>query len=276
MLDRVKNVPPMRFFSAAQAATASALCDLLTAQDREPRIPVVNYIDEKLHTGSRDGYQYFDMPDDADAWQMSLQGLDEQAAARGQDPSFAAAPDDMRHQTVSDFAEAKLHGGTGERANVTHAFSVAMRYVLQAFHSHPWAWNEIGWGGPAYPRGDSRFDRAALPNQHKRGLQSLDRMRRYPESEPVDLVVVGAGRAEPRPWGQRPLSDIVPAFGLRDLRYQLFGIARRWELEARSRRRRRWRSSMFSAVIRLGWPSATSGCAKTLNGSGSVWSETLV
>ena len=28
-----------------------------------------------------------------------------------------------------------------------------MRGVLQAFYSHPWAWNEIGFGGPAYPRG---------------------------------------------------------------------------------------------------------------------------
>jgi hypothetical protein len=32
-----------------------------------------------------------------------------------------------------------------------------MRYVVQAFYSHPWAWNEIGFGGPAYPRGYSRF-----------------------------------------------------------------------------------------------------------------------
>jgi hypothetical protein len=157
VLDRVQNIPPIRFFSAAQAATAGALCDLLTAQDREPRIPVLNYVDEKLHTGSRDGYQYFDMPDDSDAWRMILQGLDEQAAARGQTPSFAEASDELRHQIVSDFAEGKLYGGVWERLNVAHAFSVAMRYVLQAFYSHPWAWNEIGWGGPAYPRGYSRF-----------------------------------------------------------------------------------------------------------------------
>jgi Gluconate 2-dehydrogenase subunit 3 len=157
VLDRVQNIPPIRFFSAAQAATAGALCDLLTAQDREPRIPVLNYVDEKLHTGSRDGYQYFDMPDDSDAWRMILQGLDEQAAARGQAPSFAEASDELRHQIVSDFAEGKLYCGVWERLNVAHAFSVAMRYVLQAFYSHPWAWNEIGWGGPAYPRGYSRF-----------------------------------------------------------------------------------------------------------------------
>jgi hypothetical protein len=28
-----------------------------------------------------------------------------------------------------------------------------MRYACSAFYAHPWAWNEIGFGGPAYPRG---------------------------------------------------------------------------------------------------------------------------
>ncbi len=32
-----------------------------------------------------------------------------------------------------------------------------MRSVLSAFYSHPWAWNEIGFGGPAYPRGYARL-----------------------------------------------------------------------------------------------------------------------
>ena len=33
-----------------------------------------------------------------------------------------------------------------------------MRSVLSAFYSHPWAWNEIGFGGPAYPRGYARLE----------------------------------------------------------------------------------------------------------------------
>jgi hypothetical protein len=34
---------------------------------------------------------------------------------------------------------------------------VVMRAVLAEFYSHPWAWNEIGFGGPAYPRGYARL-----------------------------------------------------------------------------------------------------------------------
>ncbi|MFL5861498.1 MAG: GMC family oxidoreductase [Solirubrobacteraceae bacterium] len=36
-------------------------------------------------------------------------------------------------------------------------------------------------------------DSAWLLHPHRRGLQNLDRMRRYPISEPVDLLIVGAG-----------------------------------------------------------------------------------
>ena len=91
VIQRVENVPPVRFFSAREAATARALCDVLMAQDRDPRIPVVNYVDEKLHEGQLDGYQYFDMPDDRDVWRIVLRGLDEQAAARADAEAFAAA-----------------------------------------------------------------------------------------------------------------------------------------------------------------------------------------
>jgi hypothetical protein len=36
---------------------------------------------------------------------------------------------------------------------VKRAYAIVMRDLLEAFYSHPWAWNEIGFGGPAYPRG---------------------------------------------------------------------------------------------------------------------------
>ena len=35
----------------------------------------------------------------------------------------------------------------------SQVWSLWTRYTSTAFYSHPWAWNEIGFGGPAYPRG---------------------------------------------------------------------------------------------------------------------------
>ena len=37
-----------------------------------------------------------------------------------------------------------------------------MRYVAQAFYSQPASWNEIGFGGPAYPRGYGAFGSPGL------------------------------------------------------------------------------------------------------------------
>jgi hypothetical protein len=144
--------PPVRFFSEAEAATIGAFCDTVTAQESEPRVPVLELVDEKLHEGRLDGFQYDDMPDDRDVWRMVARGLDEAARDAGCD-SFAAAPPERRHSLCEAFADGKLRGGAWDELNVSRAWSVVMRGVLQSFYQHPWAWNEIGFGGPAYPRG---------------------------------------------------------------------------------------------------------------------------
>jgi hypothetical protein len=156
VLDRVERVPPIRFFDDAEAATLEAFCDVATAQDDEPRIRVLAYIDEKLAAGRRDGWQYFDLPDDDEVWRRVARGLDDEAR-RHSFASYAAAPVEVQVGIVSRFAQADLHGGVWDTLNVAQAFKVVMRYVVQAFYAHPWAWNEIGFGGPAYPRGYGAF-----------------------------------------------------------------------------------------------------------------------
>jgi gluconate 2-dehydrogenase subunit 3-like protein len=156
VFDRLERVPPIRFFSPEQAMTLKAFCDVVTAQDAEPRIPVLSYIDEKLQQGKRDGWQYFDLPDDDEVWRRVARGLDDEVQ-RGSSGAFAAAELDVQVEIVSRFAKADLHGGVWDTLNVAQVFKVVMRYVAQAFYSHPWAWNEIGFGGPAYPRGYGAF-----------------------------------------------------------------------------------------------------------------------
>ncbi|MBV8597276.1 MAG: gluconate 2-dehydrogenase subunit 3 family protein [Actinobacteria bacterium] len=156
VLDRVHEVPPIRFFAAHEVPTLEAFCDTALAQDCEPRIPVLSYVDEKLYSGNGDGYQYYDMPDDGETWRLVAGGRDEEAQRRGAG-AFAEADEDLRVAIVHDFSHGDLHGGVWDDLNVSRAWSIVMRYCLQAFYAHPWAWNEIGFGGPAYPRGYARF-----------------------------------------------------------------------------------------------------------------------
>jgi hypothetical protein len=147
VLERVHQVPEFRFFRPEEVATLSAFADVVLAQDTEPRIPVLAYVDEKLFTGGRDGYRYFDMPDDDEVWRTVARGLD----------GFAVLGLDDQLDVCHRFSRGELYGGVWSTLNVSRAWSLVMRYLTQAFYAHPWSWNEIGFGGPAYPRGYSRF-----------------------------------------------------------------------------------------------------------------------
>jgi hypothetical protein len=38
-------------------------------------------------------------------------------------------------------------------------WQMLMQDALEAYYAHPWAWDEIGFGGPAYPRAYTRLER---------------------------------------------------------------------------------------------------------------------
>jgi hypothetical protein len=157
VLARLEQGGPLRFFTTEEEPTLRAFCDTVMAQDEEPRVPVAEFVDDKLADGRLDGYQYADMPDDRDTWRIVVRALDETASLRCGKPSFADADPATREAIVDDLAHSRVSGGAWDEVNVTRAWSVCMSALLAGFYSHPWAWNEIGFGGPAYPRGFMRL-----------------------------------------------------------------------------------------------------------------------
>jgi hypothetical protein len=180
VLERVAKTPPIRFFDEREALTLRAFCDVVMGQDCEPRIPVLEMIDEKLYAGRLDGFRFHDMPPDPQTWREVAASLDETAQLEGA-ADFAAASSERQHEIVERFSKGELEWDLP----VTHAWEVVMRMVLSAFYAHPWAWNEIGFGGPAYPRGFARlgadqrehwespprFERDPVPDVRERGLE---------------------------------------------------------------------------------------------------------
>lgn len=157
VLSRLRPPQRLRFFAPEEAQTLTAFCDVVLAQDGEPYVPVLAYIDERLAERRFDGFRYADMPRDDEAWRLTAQGLDEAAQERGHH-SYARAPQQLRQQLCGTLAEGQPPGGEAwSRLPPQRAWKVLMRYVLSAFYAHPWTWNEIGFPGPAYPRGYSRL-----------------------------------------------------------------------------------------------------------------------
>jgi hypothetical protein len=156
VLDRVEKVPPIRFFTEHEARTLGTFCDVVMAQDRDPKIPVLNMVDAKLFAGKLDGFRYAEMPDDRETWRRVAVGLDAAARQHGAG-DFAGASLELQRTVIQAFADGELHGEVWDELAPARAWSVVIRGVLSEFYSHPWAWNEIGFGGPAYPRGYARF-----------------------------------------------------------------------------------------------------------------------
>lgn len=148
VLGRLAPPAPLRFFTPTEEPTARALLDRLLAQDEDPRVPVLEMIDARLVEGQTDGWHYADLPADGEAWRISLAALDADAAAAGGDFVGLEPGEQNRILEAVRTQEADWHGLPG-----TRVFALWMRYACTAFYSHPWAWNEIGFGGPAYPRG---------------------------------------------------------------------------------------------------------------------------
>ncbi|HEY8295449.1 MAG TPA: gluconate 2-dehydrogenase subunit 3 family protein, partial [Micrococcaceae bacterium] len=74
--------------------------------------------------------------------------LDEDAFSR-HGASFALLPWDDQSALLESIQEAtQWHEFSG-----AHVWSLWTRYACTAFYSHPSAWDEIGFAGPAYPRG---------------------------------------------------------------------------------------------------------------------------
>jgi hypothetical protein len=152
VLARLALPNELAFFTPHEVGIAQPLLDLLLAQDADPRIPVLALIDSRLAAGETDGWHYDDMPEDADAWRHTLVGLDEAAQERF-GSGFGAFSAEQQGALVTDVYEASEAGQQWHGYPAKRVWSLWTRYACTAFYSHPWAWNEIGFGGPAYPRG---------------------------------------------------------------------------------------------------------------------------
>ncbi|MFI1968660.1 hypothetical protein BLA24_11510 [Streptomyces cinnamoneus] len=153
-----RREPPLRFFTPAEEAAAEALMDhLLARSPKDPPIPVLPVIDARLATGESDGWRYADLPEDAEAWRRSLAGLDEDARTRHGGREFARIGYGDRDRLLRYVVQ--LSGRDWYGMPASHVWSLWTRYACEAYYAHPYAWDEIGFGGPAYPRGYMRLGR---------------------------------------------------------------------------------------------------------------------
>jgi hypothetical protein len=155
---RLAEIPERRFFSTTEWQTLEAVANRLVPQpDRSHPIPIVPWIDEKLHRDDRDGFRYDDMPVLRDAWRLGLAGIDQESRGRFR-MDFASLSQDQQDTVLRAIEAGDVEGGVWERVPAQRFFStVLLKEVVGEYYAHPLAWNEVGFGGPASPRGYVRL-----------------------------------------------------------------------------------------------------------------------
>ena len=156
VLDRVHNVPPFRYFGPQKRATLEALCARVIPQGhRRPdrRVPIAPWIDRHCARGTVEGFRFDDMPPNPVAWEWGLAGLDQTARALTR-ADFASSSATEQDQILRTIQQDDPPGAIWQRMSARRWWIyVALRQITGVYYAHPFAWDEIGFGGPAYPRG---------------------------------------------------------------------------------------------------------------------------
>ena len=183
--NRVYNVPQIRFFTDEELPIITAVCERVMPQDDrlpEWRIPVVKYIDERLYKNEINGYRYEDMPPDRDAHRLGLRAID-QTAREIHGCGFAELDRLQQEKILKSIHDGEQLGAQEiwARMSIDRYWQLLVGDCVEAYYSHPWAWDEVGYGGPAYPRAYMRLE-GGMPEPWE-----VDE-KRYEWSAPPDSI----------------------------------------------------------------------------------------
>jgi Gluconate 2-dehydrogenase subunit 3 len=146
------------FFTNDEWLTLSAICDRIVPQPRErPPIPVPAMIDHKMMQDMTDGYRNHRLPKMQEAWRRGLRALDQEALARNGARFHLISPIEQDALLTKAERGELSDGAWGDMPSALFFSDRMVHDIVAAYYAHPTSWNEIGFGGPASPRGYVRL-----------------------------------------------------------------------------------------------------------------------
>jgi hypothetical protein len=148
-----------RFFSSSEFHTVIAIAARIVPQpNTRPPIPVAALVDEKLARGASDGFRLAGMPRDGDAWRLGLKAFDVEVREAYAAP-FRDLAEGLQDAMLERMQRGELKSPAWGSITSSDFFKKRMAHdIVLAYYAHSTAWSEIGWGGPASPRGYVRLD----------------------------------------------------------------------------------------------------------------------
>ncbi|MGA2409651.1 MAG: gluconate 2-dehydrogenase subunit 3 family protein [Candidatus Binataceae bacterium] len=162
VLSRVHEIPSVRFFASDESKLLQTICDHIIPQhdrDAAHKIPIVPWIDKRLYENRHDGYRFADMPPDREAFRLGFHAI-EQIAGHLHGRSFIDLDSHEQELILKSLHDSKPAAGAEiwKRLPVHRFWMMLVQDCVEVYYAHPWAWDEIGFGGPAYPRAYMRLE----------------------------------------------------------------------------------------------------------------------
>ncbi len=151
------------FLSPEAWLVLKALCRRIIPQNtsRADPVPIEAILDRKLLEGLSEGYQDARLPPAPLAWSLGLKAIDHEASLR-KGRSFAELDDGEQDMILTAVSAGKVRSPLWSGLPSAVFFKKRVLHdIVSIYYAFPASWNEIGFGGPASPRGYVRlgFDR---------------------------------------------------------------------------------------------------------------------
>ncbi|MGG2197788.1 gluconate 2-dehydrogenase subunit 3 family protein [Paenibacillus validus] len=158
VLDRLQTGGGYTFLTAVEAENLRAWCCLLLDDERPEIIQfVLDHIDTKMNSGQESQRKPGEPPAPA-LVRNGLQALDS-ACQRLHTKRFFHMDQEQKKQIMHAISQ-----GDGSPPDIWRSipqqawFQKLLTLAIDGYYSHPEVWSEIGYGGPAYPRGYVRMN----------------------------------------------------------------------------------------------------------------------
>jgi hypothetical protein len=156
---RLREVPERRFLSLEEWELLEAVVSRLLPQPDRPDapVPIVPWIDRMLDRNEGDGYRLPDTPPMREVWRLGLRGIDEESASH-YSRRFVELPPDAQDEVLGCIQRGEVRSDVWTHLLPERFFTGGLlTTTVGIYYSHPAAWSEIGFGGPASPRGYVRL-----------------------------------------------------------------------------------------------------------------------
>jgi len=157
---RLRDVPERRFLSALQFATLEAVCDRVIPQPERgaDKVPIAPFIDARLNDNRTSGTRFEPLPPMQECWRRGLDAIEAEAQHRHRRAYHALDPVEqdliLRAMNTGETQSPAWGPHLPAQKFMRHEL---LQVIIEVYYAHPEAWSEIGFGGPASPRGYVRL-----------------------------------------------------------------------------------------------------------------------